>query len=318
MITPASFGLWYHPLYTDGIHPEARFPRDRYRLLLERLHASEFASIMTVHRPEPVSKTHLLLAHDAEYVERFLSGELTEKEEKRIGLTPWTPAMIERTKVLMGGAVEATEHAVRYGGLAGNMAGGTHHAHRDFGSGYCVFNDLAVCALHALENLGVARVAIVDLDVHQGDGTATILADEARTCTISVHCSTNFPFRKSVSDHDLPIPPESGDAVYLETVAQALGVCEAFKPDLILYQAGVDGLEADALGKLRVSREGMRKRNQLVFEAAEALNVPLVVFMGGGYAKPIDASLDAFEDLFSDAAQWNQRIRTQGDPCVRR
>ena len=298
------FGMWYHPLYTDGIHPEARFPRDRYQRLLDRFETTGASQGMRITQPRPVDTSLLMLAHDADYVDRFLAGELSEKEEKRIGLTPWTPAMIERTLVLMGGAVEATEHAVQTGGFAGNMAGGTHHAHRDFGSGYCVFNDLAVCALHALEHLGVERVAIVDLDVHQGDGTATILADEPRACTISVHCSTNFPFRKSVSDHDLPVPPESGDAVYLNTVREALDLCEAFEPELILYQAGVDGLEADALGKLNVSREGMRQRNHLVFETAEALGVPLVVFMGGGYAKPIDASLDAFYDLFTDAAAW--------------
>ena len=298
------FGMWYHPLYTDGIHPEARFPRDRYQRLLDRFETTGASQAMRITQPQPVDTSLLLLAHDADYVDRFLAGELSEKEEKRIGLTPWTPAMIERTLVLMGGAVEATEHAVQTGGFAGNMAGGTHHAHRDFGSGYCVFNDLAVCALHALEHLGVERVAIVDLDVHQGDGTATMLADEPRACTISVHCSTNFPFRKSVSDHDLPVPPESGDVVYLNTVRKALDLCEAFEPDLILYQAGVDGLEADALGKLNVSREGMRQRNRLVFETAEALGVPLVVFMGGGYAKPIDASLDAFYDLFTEAAAW--------------
>ena len=298
------FGMWYHPLYTDGIHPEARFPRDRYQRLLDRFETTGANQAMHITQPQPVDTSLLLLAHDADYVDRFLAGELSDKEEKRIGLTPWTPAMIERTLVLMGGAVEATEHAVQTGGFSGNMAGGTHHAHRDFGSGYCVFNDLAVCALHALEHLGVERVAIVDLDVHQGDGTATMLADEPRACTISVHCSTNFPFRKSVSDHDLPVPPESGDIVYLNTVREALDLCEAFEPELILYQAGVDGLKADALGKLNVSREGMRQRNHLVFETAEALEVPLVVFMGGGYAKPIDASLDAFYDLFTDAAAW--------------
>ena len=298
------FGMWYHPLYTDGIHPEARFPRDRYQRLLDRFETTGASQAMHITQPQPVDTSLLLLAHDADYVDRFLAGELSDKEEKRIGLTPWTPAMIERTLVLMGGAVEATEHAVQTGGFSGNMAGGTHHAHRNFGSGYCVFNDLAVCALHALEHLGVERVAIVDLDVHQGDGTATMLADEPRACTISVHCSTNFPFRKSVSDHDLPVPPESGDAVYLNTVREALDLCEAFEPELILYQAGVDGLEADALGRLNVSREGMRQRNHLVFETAEALGVPLVVFMGGGYAKPIDASLDAFYDLFTDAAAW--------------
>ena len=299
------FGMWYHPLYTDGIHPKARFPRDRYQLLLDRFEASGVKRTMNISQPQPIAKDLLLLAHDEAYVDRFLAGELSEKEEKRIGLTPWTPAMIERTQVLMGGAVEATEHAVQNGGFSGNMAGGTHHAHRDFGSGYCVFNDLAVCALHALENLGVERVAVVDLDVHQGDGTATILADEPRVCTISVHCSTNFPFRKSVSDHDLPVAPESGDDVYLDTVREALDICRGFEPDLILYQAGVDGLEADALGKLNVSREGMQQRNHLVFETATALDVPLVVFMGGGYAKPIDASLDAFYDLFTDAAAWS-------------
>ena len=174
------FGMWYHPLYTDGIHPEARFPRDRYQRLLDRFETTGASQAMRITQPQPVDTSLLMLAHDADYVDRFLSGELSDKEEKRIGLTPWTPAMIERTLVLMGGAVEATEHAVQTGGFAGNMAGGTHHAHRDFGSGYCVFNDLAVCALHALEHLGVERVAIVDLDVHQGDGTATILADEPR------------------------------------------------------------------------------------------------------------------------------------------
>ena len=314
MTSPRLFGMWYHPLYTNGIHPEARFPRDRYQLLLDRLQASEAEHRMTFNQPNPIAKELLLLAHDGAYVDRFLAGELTDKEEKRIGLTPWTPAMIERTQVLMGGAVEATTHALQHGGITGNMAGGTHHAHRDFGSGYCVFNDLAVCALHALENLNIERVAIVDFDVHQGDGTATILADEPRALTISVHCSTNFPFRKSVSDHDLPVPPESGDEVYLNTVQKALDICESFEPDLILYQAGVDGLEADALGKLNVSREGMSKRNRLVFESAHAQNIPLVVFMGGGYAKPIDASLDAFYDLFTEAVAWNERVRIEGDP----
>ena len=304
---PRLFGMWYHPLYTDGIHPEARFPRDRYRLLLDRLGASDARHLMTLNQPEPITRELLLLAHDEDYIDRFLAGELTEKEEKRIGLTPWTPAMINRTQVLMGGAVEATEHALANGGIAGNMAGGTHHAHTDFGSGYCVFNDLAVCALHALENLRVERVAIVDLDVHQGDGTATILADEPRALTVSVHCSTNFPFRKSISDHDLSVPPAAGDEVYLATVREALGICLEFNPDLILYQAGVDALEADALGKLNVTREGMAQRNHLVFEAAVSRNIPLVVFMGGGYAKPIDASLDAFYDLFTDAIAWNQR-----------
>ena len=211
--------MWYHPLYTDGIHPDARFPRDRYLRVLERLtpyrtakqEQAEGNPFIEIHTPKPIKREHLLLAHDAEYVDRFLAGTLTEKEIKRIGLTPWTENMVQRTLLLMGGALEATEHAVQFGGISANMAGGTHHAHRNFGSGYCVFNDLAVCALHALKNLNVRRVAVLDLDVHQGDGTATTLQHVPEALTVSVHCDVNFPFRKSSSDYDLPIAAESGD-----------------------------------------------------------------------------------------------------------
>ena len=302
-----SFNLWYHPLYTDGIHEEARFPRERYQMLLKRLEDSEQCQNINLRLPESISRETLLLAHGSDYVDGFLSGTLSEREMRRIGLTPWTPKMIERTLRLTGGAVEATIHAVNNGGVTGNMAGGTHHAHRDYGSGYCVFNDLAISALYALENLGVKRVAILDLDVHQGDGTATILSDEERTRTISVHCATNFPFRKSVSDFDLSVEPLAGDEDYLKIVRDSLEICLDFEPDLVLYQAGVDGLETDDLGKLSVSREGMMKRNRYVFEIMLENRISTVVFMGGGYSKPIEHTLDAFYDLFTDAAEWNKR-----------
>ena len=263
--------------------------------------------MFAIREPRQISKDSLLLAHDATYVEEFLEQKLSEKEMRRIGLTPWTPKMIERTLCLTGGALEATIHAVKYGGIAGNMAGGTHHAHRDFGSGYCIFNDLAICAMYAIEELGVKRVAILDLDVHQGDGTATILSNEARARTISVHCSTNFPFRKSESDFDLPVEPKAGDELYMEKVREAVELCLDFQPDLVLYQAGVDGLEQDHLGKLCVTREGMQERNQYVFEKMLQNRIPAVIFMGGGYSKPIDYSLDSFYDLFIDASIWNNR-----------
>ena len=302
-----SFNLWYHPLYTDGIHDEARFPKYRYQKLLRRLEQSEQFNQITIRRPEPISRDSLLLAHSVAYVDGFLEEKLDQKEMRRIGLTPWTAKMIERTLCLTGGAVEATIHAVKHGGITGNMAGGTHHAHRDFGSGYCIFNDLAISAMYAVEHLGVERVAILDLDVHQGDGTATILSNEERARTISVHCSTNFPFRKSVSDFDLPIEPNSGDVAYMEKVQEAVELCLDFKPDLILYQAGVDGLEHDHLGKLNVTREGMRTRNQYVFEKMLNHRIPTVIFMGGGYSKPIEHTIDAFYDLFNDASIWNER-----------
>jgi acetoin utilization deacetylase AcuC-like enzyme len=269
--------------------------------------------LIQIRTPSPITREQLLLAHDAEYVDRFLAGSLSEKEIKRIGLTPWTDDMIQRTLFLMGGALEATEHAVQFGGISANMAGGTHHAHRSFGSGYCVFNDLAVCALHALHNLDVSKVAVLDLDVHQGDGTATALQDMQEALTVSVHCDVNFPFRKSSSDHDLPIPSDSGDMLYLEAVEEALDLCFDHQPDLLLFQAGVDALETDALGKLNVSRLGMKRRNDMVFERARNLNVPVVVFMGGGYAKPLVHTIDAFEDLFTQAARWSVGQVTTSD-----
>lgn len=302
-----SFNLWYHPLYTDGIHVEARFPRERYQILLNRLKDSEQFHMFAIREPRQISKDSLLLAHDSTYVDEFLEQKLSEKEMRRIGLTPWTPKMIDRTLCLTGGALEATIHAVEYGGITGNMAGGTHHAHRDFGSGYCIFNDLAISAMYAIEKLGVKRVAILDLDVHQGDGTATILSNEARTRTISVHCSTNFPFRKSISDFDLPVEPKAGDELFMEKVREAVELCVDFQPELVLYQAGVDGLEQDHLGKLCVTREGMQERNQYVFEKMLQNRIPTVIFMGGGYSKPIEHSLDSFYDLFIDASIWNNR-----------
>ena len=313
--------MWYHPLYTDGIHPDARFPRDRYVRVMKRLTPLlttsegpvDVEGLIQIRTPSPITREQLLLAHDAEYVDRFLAGSLSEKEIKRIGLTPWTDDMIQRTLFLMGGALEATEHAVQFGGISANMAGGTHHAHRSFGSGYCVFNDLAVCALHALHNLDVSKVAVLDLDVHQGDGTATALQDMQEALTVSVHCDVNFPFRKSRSDHDLPIPSDSGDMLYLEAVEEALDLCFDHQPDLLLFQAGVDALETDALGKLNVSRLGMKRRNDMVFERARNLNVPVVVFMGGGYAKPLVHTIDAFEDLFTQAARWSVGQVTTSD-----
>ena len=300
--------IWYHSIYTDGIHPDARFPRDRYTKLVEKLLYSKFAPNIDIRTPEKISRQNLLLAHDENYVDKFLNGELDEKQIKRIGLTPWTPEIIPRTLTLMGGAVSALEYVIENGGIAANLAGGTHHAHREFGSGYCIFNDLAVCAIMALENINFNRIAILDLDVHQGDGTATIFEDSESVLTISVHCSKNFPFRKTHSDFDLELEPGTEDEEYLEVVKKAIQITTNFNPDLILFQAGVDGLKSDALGKLNITREGMRKRNNLVFEMIKKESLPTVIFMGGGYSKPISDTIDAFYDLFTDASLANLEL----------
>ena len=303
--------LWFHDLYTDGIHPEARFPRDRYVQLAARFARGDAGSLIRLETSPVADRSDLLVAHERDYVDRFLDGGMDARETRRIGLRPWTPLLIPRTLRIMGGAIAALQHVARTGGLAGNMAGGTHHAHRDFGSGYCVFNDLAVCARLAVKEFGFRRVAVLDLDVHQGDGTATILAEEPTALTISVHCAENFPFRKATSDHDLAVPAGTGDEAYLAVVRSAVEIACAFQPDLVLYQGGVDGLESDALGRLSLSRDGMRRRNRIVFEAVLELGIPCVVYMGGGYSNPIGPTVDSFYDLFVDAA-WANRHALAG------
>ena len=300
--------ICYHDIYTNGIHPDARFPRDRYVKLLQQLTTHSPTGLFDFVEPEQATKSDLLTAHDSKYVNDFLNQNLTEKEIRRIGLTPWTPDIIPRTLFLMGGAIAALKQVAENGGIAGNMAGGTHHAHYDFGSGYCIFNDLAVCALIALEKYNFERVAILDFDVHQGDGTATILQNIENALTISVHCQGNFPFRKSVSDHDIAIPNGAEDDDYHAAIKQAILLATEFDPDLILYQAGVDGLETDSLGKLNITRNGMYRRNQMVFDYVAEYSIPTVVFMGGGYSKPISHTIDAFTDLFVAAAITNEKM----------
>ncbi len=296
--------VWYHEIYTEGIDRSARFPRDRYRLLRERLDDLQGTGLIQILNSEPIDKDRLLIAHDQDYVERFLSGSLDSREIRRIGLEPWTDSFIPRTMRIVGGAVEALAHVTRFGGIAGNMAGGTHHAHRSFGSGYCVFNDLAICALLARDEHGYEKIAVLDLDVHQGDGTATILKDEEGIITISVHGEKNFPFRKAISDYDFPLPNGTGDEGYLRAVKESLAIIEAFSPDILLFQAGVDSLEFDTLGNLEVSKSGMKIRNDLVFSFLDR-RTPCVFFMGGGYSKPIEHTIDAFNDLFEAAAVSN-------------
>lgn len=301
--------IWYHALYTAGIHPDSRFPRERYQFVKERIQGSKYSNLIDFISPECASEKDLFIAHDVDYVRRFLDGKLGSKEMNRIGLKPWTASFIERTLRTMGGSISALKHVCEFGGISGNMAGGTHHSHADFGSGYCVFNDIAICATIAVESLGFSRVAIIDLDVHQGDGTATMLNDTLGSLTISVHCKDNFPFRKATSDHDLPLDSGNGDLGYLEKVGEALEIIERYKPDLVLFQAGVDALEKDGLGKLKVTREGMKARNRMVLSVIIEKSLPCVIFMGGGYSKPISHTVDAFYDLFIESAMANSYMQ---------
>jgi acetoin utilization deacetylase AcuC-like enzyme len=243
-------------------------------------------------------------AHDEPYVDLFLAGKLEPATIRRIGLRPWTPAIVERTLRLVGGSLAALGHALSNSSIAGNMAGGTHHAYRDCGSGYCIFNDVAICALAALKNPRIKKVLILDLDVHQGDGTAAILQEHPDIFTCSIHAEGNFPFRKQQSDLDVHLADETKDADYLACLDRTLEKIQAQNYDCILYQAGVDPLEEDALGRLALTRNGLHQRNERIFQLHRQYNLPLVIFMGGGYAKPIERSVDAFEDLFTEASHY--------------
>lgn len=294
--------VFYHPLYTDGIDPEARFPRDRYRLLAERLIKHP---LIEINEPRLAQIDELIRAHDAGYVERFVTGTLTEREIRNIGLRPWTADIVPRTLHLTGGSLQALEHVLEHGGFAGNLAGGTHHAFKDSGAGYCIFNDIAVCALKALETEGINRILVLDLDVHQGDGTAAMLADHPSIFTCSVHGAKNFPFRKQQSDLDIELADDAGDFEYLNAVDRVLQDHPMGQFDLVLFQAGVDALSTDRLGRLAITPQGMAQRNERVLSAAKHAAVPLVVLMGGGYSEPIEHTVDAFEALFITAAILN-------------
>ena len=293
--------LYYDPIYTEGLDPTVRFPRERYQLLAARLKEN---SSIHIQRPPLATREQIGTAHDERYVDLFIEGKLEPAAIRRIGLRPWTPTIVERTLRLVGGSLSALDHALSNITIAGNMAGGTHHAYRDCGTGYCIFYYVSICALAALKEPRIKKVLILDLDVHQGDGTAAILREHSDIFTCSIHAESNFPFRKQQSDLDVHLADETKDADYIACLARTLEKIHPHHYDCVLFQAGVGPLEEDALGRLALTRTGLRQRNERVFQLHRQYDLPVVIFMGGGYATPIERTVDAFEDLFTQAAQY--------------
>ena len=290
--------LFYCDQYTIPLPPGHKFPASKYRLLREllageglfRMEAAPLADVETI-----------TLAHDPEYVRHFLEGTLDPPAMRRIGFL-WSEELTRRTLASLGGTLAAADDAMSRG-FGGNLAGGTHHAFRGEGAGFCVFNDIAVAIL-ALRRAGrAARAAVVDLDVHQGDGTAAIFHDDDAVLTISVHGRNNFPFRKQQSCLDIDLADGAGDAAYLSAVESVLPRVFAFQPDVVFYQAGVDGLTGDRLGRLELTHEGLKTRDTLVMEACRAQTIPLVTTLGGGYAEPIAPTVEAHANTFRTAAR---------------
>lgn len=242
--------------------------------------------------PPAISDTQILYAHDPAYLIKVIEGTLTSQEQREIGF-PWSPQMVERSRKSAGATLAAAKIALKEG-LAANLAGGTHHAYRNKGSGFCVFNDSAIAARALQREVNPKlKVAIIDLDVHQGNGTASILQNDPSIFTLSVHGENNFPFKKEISDLDIGLPNECSDEAYLKALHHGLEVIQSeFKPDFILYLAGADPHEEDRLGKLKISKDGMQLRDECVFRYGADRQIPIAFSMAGGYGKEISSTVD--------------------------
>jgi acetoin utilization deacetylase AcuC-like enzyme len=286
-----------------------RFPRSKYRLLRARVEG--FAGLET-HEAEAASDADLALAHDPAYIAAVRDGTLAPAEQRAIGF-PWSEEMVERSRRSVGATLAAARTAL-VEGVAANLAGGTHHAAAARGSGYCVFNDVAV-ATRRLQAEAALRVAVVDLDVHQGDGTAAIFAGDASVFTLSLHGAKNFPFRKAASDLDIALPDGCGDAEYLSALDHALSVLageHAARPfGLAFYLAGADPHEGDRLGRLKLSADGLLGRDRRVLSALGGWRIPAALAMAGGYGHDLDVTVSIQAATIAAAIdawrQWNER-----------
>ncbi len=272
-----------HPSYSYPFPSKHRFPMQKFALLHRYLKDNGIANPKNTLRPGRARDELLSLAHDHDYIQQFTQGTLDAKAQRRIGL-PWSHELALRSRISPAGSWLSAQFALKYG-LSCHLAGGTHHAHHDFGSGFCIFNDLAITALALIHSGKAKRVLIFDCDVHQGDGTATILKNHADIFTCSIHCEKNFPARKACSDLDINIPKGTQDTEYLSTVETTLHQCLTIKPDFVIYDAGVDIFEHDPLGLLNVSLDGIRQRDRLVLEAITGLGIACMTVIGGGYDK---------------------------------
>ena len=241
------------------------------------------------------------LAHDPDYVAQFAAGTLSQAEMRRIGL-PWSDVLVQRAFASVGGTVSAARLAMEMG-WGCTLGGGTHHALRGAGAGFCVFNDIAV-AIQVLrsENL-IRRAAVIDLDVHQGDGTAEIFENDPDVFTLSIHCQSNFPFRKKQSRLDVALPDGMEDEAYLRRLDEVLPAIFAFRPDIVFYQSGVDPLASDVLGRLSLTPRGLIERDKMVLAAVRSYGAPLVLTSGGGYSRPIELSAQAHANTYRTAWQ---------------
>ena len=306
-----------------------RFPGTKYGMLRRKLIEEEILREDSLAPSPEATATEIAAAHDPAYIDAVRTGAISPAAMRRIGF-PWSEHIWRRAAATMGGALAAARAALQ-DGVSGQLAGGTHHAHYDFGAGYCVFNDFAIVAMTLLpegagpprgdaapassggkrdrapaaqrgsparEGRRVERIAIVDLDVHQGDGNAAILGRREDVFVFSMHGAKNFPFRKEKSTLDVELPDGVEDDDYLRALDAHLPAVWAFRPDLVLYQAGVDPLKEDRLGRMALTHRGLMERDRMVLDGASARGIPVSIAIGGGYAQPIEASVEAYANTW--------------------
>ena len=263
-----------------------RFPMLKYELIPDQLLYEGLVSEDQFFSPKKIKEKWVEKAHDRIYIQNLKSLSLTKSEIRKTGF-PLTRELVEREFMITEGSRQCVDYALEFGAAA-NIAGGTHHAFRDKGEGFCLFNDVAVASYYALEKFKMDQILVIDLDVHQGNGTASIFGKENRVYTFSMHGKKNYPFKKEKSDLDIELDDGVKDDEYLKTLEQTVKKLDAkLNPNLIFYISGVDILSTDKLGRLKVSREGCKKRDEMVFEFAQKNNVPIVTSMGGGYSEKI-------------------------------
>lgn len=309
---PKSYIIWdgLRAFYSDHFVlplPEGhKFPMAKYAKLRERIVAEGIVSAEDLHEAPPASIEDLQLVHDAAYVNAVISGTVAADIQRRIGF-PWSPQMVERSRRSVGATIAAA-HVALDDGVAANLAGGTHHAFADRGEGFCVFNDVAVASRVLQRDQLARRIAIIDLDVHQGNGTAAIFSGDPSVFTFSMHGEKNFPFKKEQSDLDVALPDGTSDDAYLDLLQHHLeAVLTHHQPDFVFYLAGADPYEGDRLGRLKMTIAGLRRRDDIVLSTCSRAQLPVAISMSGGYATDVDAIVTIHTNTIHTAVrqQWH-------------
>ena len=295
--------VFYTDRYSITLPAQHTFPMPKYRMLGERLKQSNLAVRLTFLQPHAATHEELCRVHNAEYLIRFQTGRLTDKEIRRIGL-PWSPDLVARANHSAGATIEACFAAIEEG-AAVNLGGGTHHAHADFGQGYCLLNDSAIACEAVLTNHPATKILIVDCDVHQGNGTASLMKSNRNVFTFSIHGENNFPHKKEPGDLDIALPDNTGDTSYIEALTDGLRqVKKKFAADLMIYLAGADPFTEDRFGRLALSKSGLAKRDRVVFDFCKDQRSPVAVTMAGGYAPNIEDIVDIHQQTVTAALAY--------------